>query len=112
MFVSGWLGRPDRNPTHLAASDVEADLEAEGVAVEREGFFRVVEREHAGVNGDVHGAHARCRSTAGASRFLIGLVTCFSTHDGIPSVTRGCLFPISARRHPDEFGEAGAERAK
>ena len=23
---------------------------------------------------------------AGASRFLIGLVTCFATHDGIPAV--------------------------
>ena len=25
---------------------------------------------------------------AGASRFLIGLVTCFATHDGIPAVAR------------------------
>ena len=25
-------------------------------------------------------------AATGASRFLIGLVTCFSTHDGIPSV--------------------------
>jgi hypothetical protein len=24
----------------------------------------------------------------GASRFLIGLVTCFATHDGIPTVAR------------------------
>jgi hypothetical protein len=24
----------------------------------------------------------------GASRFLIGLVTCFATHDGIPAVAR------------------------
>jgi hypothetical protein len=24
----------------------------------------------------------------GASRFLIGLVTCFATHDGIPAVSR------------------------
>jgi hypothetical protein len=27
-------------------------------------------------------------SVTGASRFLIGLVTCFATHDGIPAVVR------------------------
>jgi hypothetical protein len=26
--------------------------------------------------GDVHGGHASCGSVTGASRFLIGLVTC------------------------------------
>jgi hypothetical protein len=26
------------------------------------------------------------RLVTGASRFLIGLVTCFATHDGIPAV--------------------------
>jgi hypothetical protein len=40
------------------------------------------------VNGDVHGGHSRCGSVTGASRFLIGLVTCFATHDGIPAVAR------------------------
>ena len=31
------------------------------------------------MNGDVHGGHASCGSVTGASRFLIGLVTCFAT---------------------------------
>jgi hypothetical protein len=32
------------------------------------------------------------RLVTGASRFLIGLVTCLATHDGIPAVVRpGCL---------------------
>ena len=60
----GLVGRADRDPAHRAPSDVEADLEAEGVAVERQGFFRVVVREEARVNGDVHGAHARCSAVA------------------------------------------------
>jgi len=34
-----------------------------------------------------HG-QASCGSGASASRFLIGLVTCFATHDGIPAVAR------------------------
>ena len=84
----GLVGGADRDPAHLAASDVVADLEAEGVAVEGQGGFRVVVREEARVNGDVHGGHARCGSVTGASRFLIGLVTCFATHDGIPAVAR------------------------
>jgi hypothetical protein len=37
------------------------------------------------VNGDVHVGQARCGSVIDASRFLIGLVTCFATHDGIPA---------------------------
>ena len=40
-------------------SDVGADLEAEGVAVEGQGGVRVVVRERARVNGDVHGGHTR-----------------------------------------------------
>jgi hypothetical protein len=40
------------------------------------------------VNRDVHGRQANCGSFARASRFLIGLVTCFATHDGIPAVAR------------------------
>jgi len=36
------------------------------------------------VNRDVHSGQARCASVTRASRFLIGLVTCFATHDGIP----------------------------
>lgn len=34
------------------------------------------------MDGEVHGGHARCGSLSGASRFLIGLVTWFRTHDG------------------------------
>ena len=58
------------------------------VAVEGEGGVRVVVREEARVNGDVHGGHSNCGSGMCASRFLIGLVTCFATHDGIPAVAR------------------------
>jgi hypothetical protein len=36
------------------------------------------------VNGDLHGNHGSCGSVVRASRFLIGLVNCFATHDGIP----------------------------
>src|SRR6266487_5812954 len=78
--------RADRDPAHLAASDVVADLEAENVAVEGQGGVRIVMREEARVNGDVHGGHASCGWGTGASRFLTGLVTCFATHDGIPAV--------------------------
>jgi hypothetical protein len=34
-----------------------------------------------------HG-QASCGSVTGASRFLISLVTCFATHDGIRAVAR------------------------
>jgi hypothetical protein len=83
MDVPGWS---DRDPAHPAVFDVVADLEAERVAIEGQGCIRVVMREEGPVNGDVHGGHARCGSVTGASRFLIGLVTCFATHDGIPAV--------------------------
>jgi len=53
-----------------------------------QGGVRVVVREEGPVNCDVHGGHYRCGSVTGASRFLIGLVTCFATHDGIPAVAR------------------------
>jgi hypothetical protein len=36
----------------------------------------------------VHGGHSNGGSVTRASRFLIGLVTCFATHDGIPAVAR------------------------
>ena len=36
--------RTDRDPAHLVATDVEANLETEGVAVEGKGFFRVFVR--------------------------------------------------------------------
>src|SRR5207237_29977 len=49
------------------------------VAIEGQGCVPVVVREEARVNGDVHGGHASCGSVTGASRFLIGLVTCFAT---------------------------------
>ncbi len=32
--------------------------------------------------------HPSCGSVMRASRFLIGLVTCFATHDGIPAAAR------------------------
>jgi hypothetical protein len=40
---------------HLAVLDVEADLEAQGIAVEGQRGLRVVVREEAGVDRDVHG---------------------------------------------------------
>src|SRR6516165_8460187 len=83
---AGLAGWADGDPAHLAGSDVGADLEAEGVAVEGQGGVRVVVREEACVNGDVHDGQASCGPVTGASRFLTGLVTCFATHDGIPAV--------------------------
>jgi hypothetical protein len=80
--------RADRDPAHLALSDVAANLEAEGVAVESQGRVRVVMREEARVNGDLHDDHARCGSVTRASRFLIDLATCFATHGRIPAVAR------------------------
>src|ERR1700736_5070441 len=82
----GLVRRADRDPAHLVSSDVEAHLEAEGVAIESQGGVRVIVREETRVNGDVHGAHAMCGLVIRASRFLIGLVTCFDTHGGIPAV--------------------------
>jgi hypothetical protein len=35
-----------------------------------------------------YGSQPRCGSVTGASRFLIGLVTWFATHGGIPAVAR------------------------
>ncbi len=81
-------------------SDVVADLEAEGIAIEGERSVRVVLRKEARVNsdvhgvslsvGDVHGNQSSSGSEGGASRFLIGRVTCFAMHDGIPSVACVC----------------------
>ena len=42
---AGLAGRADRDPAKPAVVDVVADLEAEGVAVERQGGVRVVVRE-------------------------------------------------------------------
>jgi len=102
---AGLVCGTDRDPAHPAVSDVLADLEAEGVAVEGQGGLRVVVREEARVNGDVRDGQASCGSGADASRFLIGLVTCFATHDGIPAGPRAAWLPIDAevattqRRH-------------
>src|SRR5438128_948707 len=85
---AGLVGRADRNPAHPAVSDIVADLEAEGVAIEGERCVRVGVREEGRVNGEVHGGHARTGSVTRASRFLIGLVTCFATQGAIPSVAR------------------------
>ncbi len=84
----GLAGGTDCDPAHFAGSHVGADLKAEGVAVKGQGCVRIVVREEACVNSDVHGGHASGASVSGASRFLIGLVTCFATHGGIPAVAR------------------------
>src|SRR5215217_1670119 len=52
---TGLVGGADCDPAPLASSEVVADLEAEGVAVEGQGCVRVVVREEGLVNGDVHG---------------------------------------------------------
>jgi hypothetical protein len=40
------------------------------------------------------------RLATGASRFLIGLVTCFATHDGIPAVAEvATTHQFTALRH-------------
>jgi hypothetical protein len=83
----------DGDPAHPVVADVVADLEAEGVAVERQGGVGVVVRQVAAVDDDVHADQARCGAGAGASRFLIGLVTCRVTQDGIPAVV-----PATSRR--------------
>jgi hypothetical protein len=85
---AGLVGGADRDPAHPAVSDVDADLEAKGVALEGQGCVRVVVWGEGLVNGDVHGGQASCGSVTGASRFLIGLVTCSATRDGIPAVAR------------------------
>jgi len=41
MDVLGWP-RADRDPAHLALSDVGADLEAESVAIKGQGGIRVI----------------------------------------------------------------------
>src|SRR5438309_1287254 len=85
---AGLVGRADRDPAHPTVSDIIADLEAEGVAIERERCVRVGVWEEARVNAEVRGSHARTGSVTRASRILIGLVTCFATHGAIPSVAR------------------------
>src|SRR5215472_11672218 len=85
---AGLASGADRDPAQPAVSDVVADLEAEGVAIEGQGGVRVVMREEARLDADVHDGHASCGSVTGASRFLTGLVTCFATHEGIPAVAR------------------------
>src|SRR3954471_15614979 len=55
------LGLPDgadRDPARPVAADVGADLEAQCVPVEGQGRLRVVVREEARPNRDVHGRHA------------------------------------------------------
>src|SRR5205807_5156522 len=83
---AGLVGGADRDPAHPAVCDIVADLEAEGLAIEGHGCVRVVMREELRVNGDVHGGHSSCGSVTGASRFLIGWVPCFATHDGAGEV--------------------------
>src|SRR5580700_3831114 len=82
---AGLTGGADGDPAHPAVTDVAPHLEAERVTVKGQRHFRIHVREERLVNRDVHDAHARSGSRAGARRFLIGLVTCFSTHDGSPA---------------------------
>jgi transposase len=42
----------------------------------------------------------------GASRFLIGLVTCFATHGGIPAVARR-VAPDDQKAHRKRVGSSG-----
>src|SRR6202020_215952 len=72
---AGLAGRADGDPAHLAGSDVGPDLEAEGVAIKGQGGVRVVVRQGAGVNSDVHGRHASRDPVTSASRFLTGPLT-------------------------------------
>src|SRR5918997_409406 len=51
----GLAGRADRDPVHPAVLDVEAGLQAERVAVEGQRGLRVGMREHARMDGEVHG---------------------------------------------------------
>jgi hypothetical protein len=72
MAMSGWLfvltvSSPQEKEDH------RDDLWA--IAVEGQGGVRLVMREDGCVIGDVHDGHAGCASGAGASRFLIGLLT-------------------------------------
>jgi hypothetical protein len=69
-------------PASLPAS------EPGGLAVEVHEGARGVMHEEGRLNADVHDGQASCGSVTGASRFLIGLVTCFATHDGSPAVAR------------------------
>ena len=87
--MPGWPGGTDGDPVQAPVLDVVADLEAEDVAVEGQRRLRVVVREEAVVDAEVHGDHARGSAAAGASRFLTGLVTFFATHGAIPSAVRG-----------------------
>ncbi|WP_030914005.1 helix-turn-helix domain-containing protein [Streptosporangium amethystogenes] len=60
------------------------------------------------MNDDVHGGHARCGSGAGASRFLIGLATCFATQDGIPAVACAALRFTGPREPVIRYADLGA----
>src|ERR687895_553192 len=70
VLVAVLIESPSVTRWRLCRSWLRADLEAEGVAVEGQGGVRVVVREEARVNGDVHGGHSRCGLVTGASRFL------------------------------------------
>ena len=83
----------DGDPAHGVAADVLADLEAQRIAVEGQGLLGIFVGKETRVDRDVHAVHARCSRVAGASRFLTGLVTCFSTHDGI-----ACVAPAVSSR--------------
>ena len=106
----GLVGRYDGDPAHGALSDVGADLEAERVAIERQGRLRVVVRQEAGITVDVHavrlGGARRLRFSIPRSGDLL--------FDARRQSRRrvGSAAPIGATRHTHQLGEAGAERAE
>jgi hypothetical protein len=88
MDVPGWSAGPTVIQRVPPCATSLRTSKPRGVAIEGQGCVRVVVREEARVNGDVHGGHASCGSVTRASRFLIGLVTCFAMHGDIPAVAR------------------------
>src|SRR5215469_18596616 len=88
------VGGADREPAHPAVSNVVADLKAEGVAIEGQGGVRIVLREEARLNGDVHIGHARRGSVTCPARQCNG-----SRQPAIrPGLGHGITTPPSAVR--------------
>src|SRR5699024_756299 len=85
LWLLGWA---DRDPAHVAVTDVLANLEAQHVPVESERVVRIGVWKEGVVNDQAHakddsGTLGRC-----ASSFLTGLDTCFAMHGGIPALPR------------------------
>src|SRR5215213_2797896 len=82
-------------------------IAARSSAVNPSDFFAPIVPSFAGcsVSLSVRQKEVYPRPRALTSRFLIGLVTCFATHDGIPAVARR-LAPVDAGRHTDQLRDA------